>query len=272
MSWPPSKPATSLPRPNSTRWPGIARPARLTAKPAVNAVNANAPATCSMLRMPSPMSLPPHAAPTPTECASPVLKWPEFARASRHDGEPAATSDAAALQRPDIIRLHPGDGTTTDPCVSRFAAAGSVPPRRRFSVTACRPLMLSAAFQGQVVDFVAVDVVTQAWFLRSRDVAVLVYRWQVSHSDAQQVLRDHDLGEVAVTNGKCHIEIHRQVQWGPVTVDFVVVAKSLASVRRLHHLGDAPGVLGQGADVEAARVAQILVQGREPGEVLLADR
>src|SRR5271163_4044183 len=111
--------------------------------------------------------------------------------------------------------------------------------------------MLSAAFERKVVNFVAVDVVAQAGLLRRCDVALLVDRWQVGHPDAQQVLRDHDLGKVAVSNGQCDIEIHRHVESRPVTVDLVVVVERLASVRRLHHLCDTPGVLGQGANVEA---------------------
>ena len=54
-------------------------------------------------------------------------------------------------------------------------------------------------------------------------------------------------------------------------MDFVVVAERLARVRRLHHLGDASGVLSQRADVKPARAAQILMQRLESGEVLLAD-
>src|SRR5271156_1041724 len=91
MSWPLSRPETSFPRLNSMRWPVNVRPARLIAKPLVIVANADAPATSSMLPMPSPRSWLRRAAPTPTGCVSPAPRSPESAQAYRHHGDSALT-------------------------------------------------------------------------------------------------------------------------------------------------------------------------------------
>lgn len=132
--------------------------------------------------------------------------------------------------------------------------------------------ILSEALQGQAFHFVWVDVVADAGLLRGRDVAPVVDRWKVRHPNAQQILRHHDFGEVAVADGQRHIQVHRQIESGPVAVDLVVEAERLAGVCRLHHLRDPARVLGQGADVEPARPAQIAVKSGESREVLLSDR
>ena len=49
------------------------------------------------------------------------------------------------------------------------------------------------------------------------------------------------------------------------------MVERLIGMRRFHHLGDAAGVVGQRADVEATRAARILMQRIESGEVLLTD-
>ena len=75
--------------------------------------------------------------------------------------------------------------------------------------------MLSAAFQREVVDFISVDLVTEAGFLWTGDVPVFVDRWQVGHPDAQQVLRHHDFGEVAVSDGECQLRYIARLSGGP---------------------------------------------------------
>lgn len=56
------------------------------------------------------------------------------------------------------------------------------------------------------------------------DVAAVVDLGEVvgRHSDAQHVLGNHDLGEIAVGYGKGHVQIHCQIEGGPVAVDLVV--------------------------------------------------
>src|ERR1700759_430358 len=71
---------------------------------------------------------------------------------------------------------------------------------------------LSESLQGQVLDCVEVDLVTEARLRWCGDVAAVVYVGKVlgRHAYAQYVLGHHDFGEVAVGYGEGHVQIHGQ--------------------------------------------------------------